>query len=182
MNLFIGGSVVLGDVAGSSLEIVQKTNYPWDGRVAIVLNPVADARFTLKIRVPDRSVSGCYSDSPQANGLRALSVNGKPVPLSPIAYNATPSSSFCSSWESVYGLDDQVEPKTSADRGERRCNPQQKVQQSGRDGSAEEGTLPEESVFRSFRIRTKPIRCACHSGNVVQITCSEIHAIQLRLV
>ncbi|MCU0613029.1 MAG: glycoside hydrolase family 127 protein, partial [Candidatus Eisenbacteria bacterium] len=243
VNLFVGSSVVLADVAGSSLEIVQTTDYPWDGKVTITVNPAADARFTLMIRVPDRSVSGCYSDSPEANGLRALSLNGRPVApviergyariarrwkkgdtvtlelpmvarkvkasdsveatrgrvalqygplvynienvdhqnrdvsrlvlppsstlraswepsllggcvtvtstladgtpmtavpnflrnnrggrtlvwirdrepalISPIAYNATPSSSFCSSWESVYGLNDQVEPKTSADR------------------------------------------------------------------
>ncbi len=243
VNLFIGGSVTLGDVAGSSLEIVQKTDYPWDGKVAIVVNPGGDAQFTLKIRVPDRSVSGCYSDSPEGSGFRSFALNGKPVSpvvergyarftrrwkkgdtialelpmvamkvkavdsveatrgrvalqygplvfnienvdhqnrdvnrfilppsselstswessllggcvvikstladgtpmiavpnflrnnrggrtivwirdrepalISPIAYSASPSSSFCSSWESVYGLNDQVEPESSADR------------------------------------------------------------------
>ncbi|MFH0991350.1 MAG: beta-L-arabinofuranosidase domain-containing protein [bacterium] len=40
----------------------------------------------------------------------------QPVIISPISYNARPSTSFCSSWESVYGLNDQVEPKNSNDR------------------------------------------------------------------
>jgi hypothetical protein len=243
VNLFIGGTVRLENFSGSTLEVSQKTNYPWDGKVAILLNPAAESRFTLSVRVPDRSVSGCYSDSPEANGIRSLSLNGSPIPvvsergyvrvhrnwkkgdtvtlelpmvvmkvravdsivatrgrvalqygplvynienvdhadrdvsrlilppssamstswdpsllggcvvirstladgspmravpnflrnnrggrslvwirerepqlISPIAYDATPSSSFCSSWESVHGLNDQVEPSSSADR------------------------------------------------------------------
>ena len=70
----------------------------------------------------------------------------------------------------------------AADRGGTRFNLQQNIEPSGGDGSSEEGRLPEESAFRSVWIRTKLIRCACHSGNVVQITCSGIHALELRLV
>jgi DUF1680 family protein len=243
VNLFIGSSVKLGKVAGTSLEIRQTTDYPWDGKVLLGVNPKVPAKFTVRIRVPDRSVSSCYSDAPETNGIRSLSVNGKviqpvitkgyalltrrwkkgdtitldlpmvpvkvkavdsvvatrgrvalqygplvynienvdhadrdvnrlilnpssqlsaswegallggcvvlrstlddgtpmtaipnflrnnrggrsivwirdrePVLISPIAYNAKPSSSFCSSWESVFGLNDQVEPDSSADR------------------------------------------------------------------
>ncbi len=36
--------------------------------------------------------------------------------LSPIAKSATPSSSYCSSWESVLALNDQIEPVNSQDR------------------------------------------------------------------
>jgi DUF1680 family protein len=37
---------------GTKLELVQKTNYPWDGRVEIVVNPAVPAEFTVFVRIP----------------------------------------------------------------------------------------------------------------------------------
>ena len=39
VNLFVGSTVTVENVAGTDVEMVQATNYPWDGRVAITVNP-----------------------------------------------------------------------------------------------------------------------------------------------
>jgi uncharacterized protein len=79
INLFVGSTVTVGDVAGADVEIIQSTSYPWDGHVAITVNPSAAQDFTIKIRVPDRTISTCYTMTPEINGLTALSVNGATV-------------------------------------------------------------------------------------------------------
>jgi len=37
---------------GTKLRLVQKTNYPWDGRVEITVNPAVPAEFTVFVRIP----------------------------------------------------------------------------------------------------------------------------------
>ncbi len=39
VNLFIGSTIKVENVAGMDVEMVQKTNYPWDGKVLIKVNP-----------------------------------------------------------------------------------------------------------------------------------------------
>ncbi|HAK93586.1 MAG TPA: Tat pathway signal protein [Planctomycetes bacterium] len=79
VNLFAGSDVTLGDVAGTAVRIVQTTDYPWKGDVSIEVNPAAPARFSLMIRVPDRSVSELYASTPECGGLVSCAVNGAPV-------------------------------------------------------------------------------------------------------
>ena len=79
VNLFIGSAVTIDDVAGTSVEVVQATNYPWDGKVAITVNPAVAKRFAVRIRVPNRDVSSLYRSSPDANGITSLAVNGGQV-------------------------------------------------------------------------------------------------------
>ncbi|MBW6501922.1 MAG: glycoside hydrolase family 127 protein [Bacteroidales bacterium] len=79
VNLFIGSTINVEDVAGTDVEMVQKTDYPWDGKVSITVNPKKKKRFTLFVRVPDRSTSKLYTHSPEVKGLKSLLVNGKPV-------------------------------------------------------------------------------------------------------
>ena len=79
VNLFIGSKVQVGEVAGTKLEMVQETNYPWQGAVAITVNPAEPREFSVRVRVPDRTTSGLYNASPRVNGLKRLAVNGKPV-------------------------------------------------------------------------------------------------------
>jgi len=59
--------------------MVQTTDYPFDGRVAIVVNPAVRKSFTIRIRVPNRDVSTLYSSTPALKGLASLSVNGQRV-------------------------------------------------------------------------------------------------------
>ena len=69
VNLFIRSTTVIENVAGTDIELVQETNYPWDGKVAITVNPKAAKQFSIRIRVPDRAVSELYTPRPEANGL-----------------------------------------------------------------------------------------------------------------
>ncbi len=76
VNLFIGSVVTIDDVAGTSVEMVQATNYPWDGKVSVTVNPAVPKRFAVRIRVPNRDVSSLYRSSPDANGITSVAVNG----------------------------------------------------------------------------------------------------------
>ncbi len=76
VNLFVGSTVEVDNVAGVNVQMVQTTNYPWDGKVAITVNPQQTASFSIRIRVPSRNVSGIYSSTPDADGISSLSVNG----------------------------------------------------------------------------------------------------------
>ena len=39
VNMFVGSRIHVGKVAGTEVEVVQKTDYPWHGAVAITINP-----------------------------------------------------------------------------------------------------------------------------------------------
>jgi DUF1680 family protein len=79
VNLFIGSTATVEDVAGADVEMVQATDYPWSGSVAITVNPASPARFSVKVRVPDRDVSDLYTAVPNADGVTSMAVNGSPV-------------------------------------------------------------------------------------------------------
>jgi uncharacterized protein len=59
--------------------MVQKTDYPWSGKVSITVNPKAAKTFAVRIRVPNRGVSRLYTPSPAVGGLVSLAVNGAAV-------------------------------------------------------------------------------------------------------
>ena len=79
VNLFVGSTVTVDNVRGTDVQLVQQTNYPWDGKVVITVNPTRANRFTMRIRVPNRQVSALYTSSPAANGISSLRVNGAAV-------------------------------------------------------------------------------------------------------
>jgi DUF1680 family protein len=79
VNLFVGSTLTLDNIAGVDVQMVQKTNYPWDGKVAITVNPTSAKRFAVRVRVPNRNVSELYASTPNANGITSLAVNGSVV-------------------------------------------------------------------------------------------------------
>lgn len=79
VNLFIGSRIDVGTLAGTRVEMVQKTDYPWKGAVAITVNPQAPRDFSVYVRVPHRATSALYAATPTVCGLHRLSVNGQPV-------------------------------------------------------------------------------------------------------
>jgi uncharacterized protein len=79
VNMFIGSTIKVEKVAGTNVEMVQKTDYPWNGEIGITVNPEQPKEFTLYIRVPNRSTSDLYKARPAVNGLKSLAVNGKSV-------------------------------------------------------------------------------------------------------
>jgi len=79
VNLFIGSTIQVEKVAGTTVEMVQETDYPWSGEVAIIVNPQESKEFTLFVRVPDRSTSKLYVAEPPVKGLTSLTLNGEPI-------------------------------------------------------------------------------------------------------
>jgi len=79
VNMYIGSTIKVEKVAGTDVEMIQKTDYPWSGKVSLVVNPAKPSKFTIYVRVPDRATSSLYTGVPAVKGLKALSVNGKPV-------------------------------------------------------------------------------------------------------
>lgn len=79
VNMFVGGTIQIEDVVGTDVEMVQKTNYPWDGKVAITVNPRESKEFSVRVRAPQRSVSTLYTSTPEADGIKSVLVNGSPV-------------------------------------------------------------------------------------------------------
>lgn len=79
MNLFIGSTVKVENVAGTDVIMVQDTDYPWNGDVAVTVNPLVPSTFSLHIRVPDRNTSQLYMDDPEVKGLENIKLNGESV-------------------------------------------------------------------------------------------------------
>ena len=79
VNLFIGSRIRVGKIAGTDVEMVQKTEYPWKGTVAITVNPRERRTFSVYVRVPNRNTSKLYTETPVLSGVRSFSVNGKHI-------------------------------------------------------------------------------------------------------
>lgn len=67
MHLY-GGISTTVSVAGTKVALKEESNYPWSGDITIRLDPEADARFDVKLRIP----GWCEN--------AALSVNGESLP------------------------------------------------------------------------------------------------------
>ena len=79
VNLFVGSTITLENVGGTDVEMVQATDYPWNGKVSITVNPKAQKNFSLRIRVPNRNASNLYQTTPTVDGLTSIAVNGSTV-------------------------------------------------------------------------------------------------------
>jgi uncharacterized protein len=81
VNLFISNDaeIILGR---SKVRISEKANFPWDGKVEISVNPEANEKFDLKIRIPGWALNealpgGLYKFTDQNNEAVKLLINGK---------------------------------------------------------------------------------------------------------
>jgi len=79
VNLFVGSTVTVENVAGTDVQVVQATDYPWSGKVSLTVNPKTPKRFSLRIRMPNRGVSQLYTNTPAADGITSITVNGAAV-------------------------------------------------------------------------------------------------------
>jgi uncharacterized protein len=77
VNMFVGSRIHVGEVAGTNVEVVQKTDYPWYGSVAITVNPEEPKTFSVYVRIPNRTTSKLYKESPAVSGVKRLTVNGE---------------------------------------------------------------------------------------------------------
>ena len=51
VNLYISNEANFS-VGGSDIEVIQKADFPWEGKVEIEVNPDAASRFSLMLRIP----------------------------------------------------------------------------------------------------------------------------------
>ncbi|MCB0731472.1 MAG: glycoside hydrolase family 127 protein, partial [Ignavibacteriae bacterium] len=56
INLFVSNKSKIG-VNKTTLDLSQETNYPWDGKINISVNPEHTISFTLKIRIPGWAIN-----------------------------------------------------------------------------------------------------------------------------
>ena len=76
VNLYAGSTVTVDNVAGTKVEIEQTTDYPWSGKVAIVVRPALEKQFSVHLPLFARNASRLYANQPAAEGLKSLAVNG----------------------------------------------------------------------------------------------------------
>ena len=76
VNMFVGSRISLGQVAGTDVEVIQKTDYPWSGSISIAINPKQAKTFSVYVRIPDRTTSKLYKDSPVVRGVKRFAING----------------------------------------------------------------------------------------------------------
>ena len=77
VNMFVGSRINIGEVAGTNVEVVQKTDYPWKGAVAITVNPETAKTFSVLVRIPNRNTSKLYTGTPAVRGVKRFMVNGQ---------------------------------------------------------------------------------------------------------
>ena len=85
VNLFAAGDAEI-KMGNRTVKMRQETQYPWDGRVKISVDPGAPARFTVKVRIPgwagnEAVPSDLYRFADRVNEPVKLSVNGKAVAM-----------------------------------------------------------------------------------------------------
>jgi DUF1680 family protein len=81
VNLFVSNDAHVS-VGEKKIDISQKTNFPWDGKVEIGVNPEVSTRFALKVRIPDWAMNeaiagGLYRFTVRNNEIVDLDVNGE---------------------------------------------------------------------------------------------------------
>ncbi len=80
VNLFIGSTINVEKVAGTNVQMVQQTDYPWSGKVAITVNPETPKRFTVYVRMPNRTTSELYPTVPEVKGIESISIEASDTP------------------------------------------------------------------------------------------------------
>jgi len=87
VDLYVSSKMTAELASGEKVAIQQKSECPWNGKVELKVDPSAEAKFTLRMRVPDwvgpsGNADSLYRFASQQDGDAAytISVNGKPVP------------------------------------------------------------------------------------------------------
>jgi hypothetical protein len=83
VNLFISGDATI-QTAGNKIKLIQQTEYPWEGTVAIKLQPEKSEKFAVYIRIPgwarnEPVPSDLYKFLSPVDDKPVLKVNSKPV-------------------------------------------------------------------------------------------------------
>src|SRR5262249_26821766 len=86
VNLFVGSDASI-HLPATSVDIVQSTDYPWNGKDEITINPARQTAFAVHIRIPgwvrEQPIPGdLYMDRRTDNKPFILLLNGKPLSYS----------------------------------------------------------------------------------------------------
>ncbi|MDZ7261773.1 MAG: glycoside hydrolase family 127 protein [candidate division KSB1 bacterium] len=84
VNLFIQSTSHI-DLDGTTVEVIQKTDYPWNGEIDVTINPKKSRVFDLALRIPgwaqNQLIPGnLYTFATRDESTFQVLVNGKPAP------------------------------------------------------------------------------------------------------
>jgi DUF1680 family protein len=85
VNLFVKSRADVTLDSGAQLKLTQDTRYPWDGAVALTLEPAKPSRFAVNLRIPgwargEAVPSDLYRFADKDDEPVVLKVNGRAVP------------------------------------------------------------------------------------------------------
>jgi hypothetical protein len=83
VNLFARSTAQV-KISGKDIEIRQNTNYPWEGKIDITVNPTGNQNFTMMLRIPgwarNEAIPGdLYRFNDSRNATYTITVNGKTI-------------------------------------------------------------------------------------------------------
>lgn len=83
VNLFVGSKTNI-PLSKTTVQLEQVTNYPWDGKVEIAVNPSKRSKYALHVRIPEwagnnTATGELYHFLEPVKGAVQILVNGKPV-------------------------------------------------------------------------------------------------------
>jgi DUF1680 family protein len=81
VNLYAGSTAKV-NISDIPIEIIQKTKYPWEGKVEITVNPEKSTKFNIHIRIPGWAQnvvvpSDLYRFSSNSNTSSSILINGE---------------------------------------------------------------------------------------------------------
>jgi DUF1680 family protein len=85
VNLFVGSDTTV-TIDGIRIAVAQQTRYPWDGAIAIRVDPDRPVTAAVEVRVPSWALrneppGNLYRYAAPIDARPAIAVNGAPVPL-----------------------------------------------------------------------------------------------------
>ncbi|MGE5611280.1 MAG: glycoside hydrolase family 127 protein [Bacillota bacterium] len=86
INLFVSSTAEIALDNGRKVKVAQQTRYPWDGAVKMIVDPDANGRFTINVRIPgwarnEPVPSDLYRFADEIKEQPTLKVNGEAVSM-----------------------------------------------------------------------------------------------------
>lgn len=82
VNHYLAAEMDAGPVSGTPVRVRQETNYPWDGRVVLTVEPRSAKQFALHLRLPAATAPALYPATPVGEVAPvSLRVNGAVQPV-----------------------------------------------------------------------------------------------------
>jgi DUF1680 family protein len=171
VNLFIGSRTTV-PVGGTDVSVKMTTDYPWEGKITIAIDPVKDAQFALRLRLPAWATGRSEPDDIYAYegapaGAVSLRINGVAVPVDTASGYVVVNRTWKKGDVVEYVLPMEVEkivarPEVTADRDRvalQRGPFVYCVEGADNGGHAWDFVLPEQAVFatRQYNVAGEPV-------------------------